>query len=85
MNYIFARFRLLPALCLIAVAIIASGCAHYGDGYGYHGSRYSPHSSTRGNFKGKTLNSFDCPLLYRFSWTLLSPMSIKGRVDRTST
>ncbi len=45
MNYIFARFRLLPALCLIAVAIIASGCAHYGDGYGYHGSRYSPHSS----------------------------------------
>jgi len=48
------------------------------------GSRGS-YTSTRGNFKGKTLNSFDCPLLYRFSWTLLSPMSIKGRVDRTST
>ncbi len=45
MNYIFARFRLLPALCLFAVVIIISGCAHYGDGYGYHGSRYWPNSS----------------------------------------
>lgn len=45
MKHVFARFRLLSALSLLAVAIIVSGCAHYGDGYSYRGPRYSPHSS----------------------------------------